>query len=93
MTPKESFLGKKTSVEHLRIFGCPIYIHVPKDKRNRLEPLGKIGIFVGYSESSKEYIIYVPSQRENEISREKTFDERISFNNSIEEPIESKKEE
>jgi hypothetical protein len=51
MTPEESFFGKKPSVEHLRLFGCHVYIHVPKDKRKKLEPSGKKGIFVGYSES------------------------------------------
>jgi hypothetical protein len=32
---------QKLSVEHLRIFGCHVYIHAPKDKRKKLEPLGK----------------------------------------------------
>jgi hypothetical protein len=62
MNPEEAFSEKKPSVEHLRIFGCPVYIHVPKDKRKKLEPSGKKGIFVGSSESSKAYRIYVPSQ-------------------------------
>jgi hypothetical protein len=62
MTPGEAFSGKKPTVEHLRIFGCHVYIHVPKDKRKKLEPSGKRGIFVGYSESSKAYIIYVLGQ-------------------------------
>jgi uncharacterized protein YbcI len=62
MTLEEYFSRKKPSVEHLRIFGCPIYIHVPKDKRKKLEPSGKKGIFVGYSESSKSYRIYIPGQ-------------------------------
>jgi hypothetical protein len=93
MTPEEAFSGKKPSVEHLRIFGCPVYIHVPKDKRKKLEPSGKRGIFVGYSESSKAYRIYVPSQQKIEISRDVTFDERIAFKKSIEESIESNEEE
>jgi hypothetical protein len=59
MTPEEAFSRKKPSVENLRIFGCPVYIHVPKDKRKKLEPSGKKGIFVGYSESSKSYRIYI----------------------------------
>jgi hypothetical protein len=46
MTPKEAFSGKKPNVEHLRIFGCPIYIHIPKDKRKKIEPSGKKGIFL-----------------------------------------------
>jgi hypothetical protein len=60
MTPKEAFSGKKPNVEHLRIFGCPIYIHIPKDKRKKLEPSIKKGIFMGYNESSKAYRIYIP---------------------------------
>jgi hypothetical protein len=32
MTPKEAFSRKKPNLEHLRIFGCPVYIHIPKDK-------------------------------------------------------------
>jgi hypothetical protein len=48
-TLEEAFLGKKPNVENLRIFGCPVYSHIPKDKRNKLEPLGKKGIFMGYS--------------------------------------------
>ena len=54
-TPEEVFLGKKPEVSHLRIFGCPMYIHIPKEKRTKLDPSGKKGIFVGYSESSKAY--------------------------------------
>jgi hypothetical protein len=38
MTPEEAFSGKKPNVEHLRIFGFPVYFHIPKDKRNKLEP-------------------------------------------------------
>jgi transposase InsO family protein len=60
MTPEEAFSGKKPNVENLRIFGCPVYSHIPKDKRNKLEPSGKKGIFVGYSDSSKAYRIYIP---------------------------------
>ena len=59
MTPKEAFIGVKPKVGHLRIFGCPVYIHVPKDKRTKLEPSGKKETFVGYSESSKPYRIYI----------------------------------
>ena len=53
-TPEEVFSNKKPGVSHLRIFSCPVYIHIPKEKRTKLDPLGKKGIFVGYSESSKD---------------------------------------
>ena len=52
-TPEEVFFGKKPEVSHLRIFGFPVYLHIPKVKRTKLDPSGKMGIFVGYSESSQ----------------------------------------
>jgi hypothetical protein len=78
-TPEEAFTGEKPEVEHLRIFGCPIYIHVPKEKRTKMEPSRKKGIFVGYSETSKAYSIYVPGQRYIEVSRDVTFHEEVAF--------------
>jgi hypothetical protein len=46
MTTEEAFSSKKPNVENLRIFRCHVYSHIPKDKRNKLEPSGKKGIFV-----------------------------------------------
>jgi hypothetical protein len=40
-TSKEMFTRKKPEVSHLKIFGCPIFIHILKEKRNKLEPSGK----------------------------------------------------
>ena len=34
-----------------------VYSHVPKDKREKLEPTTEKGILVGYSETSKTYMI------------------------------------
>ena len=34
-TPEEVFFDKKPEVRHLRIFGCPMYIHIPKEKRGQ----------------------------------------------------------
>jgi hypothetical protein len=43
-TPEEMFTGKKPEVSHLKIFGYPLFIHIPKEKRNKLDPSGKKGI-------------------------------------------------
>ena len=33
MTPYEAWHGKKKpKVEHLRVFGCDVYAHIPKDE-------------------------------------------------------------
>jgi hypothetical protein len=29
-TPEEMFNEKKTEVSHLKIFGCPFFVHIPK---------------------------------------------------------------
>ena len=52
-TPEEAFSGEKSEVSHLRIFGCLVYIHIPKEKRTKLNPSRRKGIFVGYSDTSK----------------------------------------
>jgi hypothetical protein len=74
-TLEEMSTGKKPEVSHLKIFGCPVFIHIPKEKRNKLKPSGKKGIFVGYCEVSKAFRIYIPGHRHVEISRDVTFDE------------------
>jgi hypothetical protein len=57
-------------------------VHVPKDKRSKLDPSSKKGIFFGYSETSKAYRVYIPSQRQIETSRDVTFDEDATFSRS-----------
>ena len=34
-TLEEMFTGEKPKVSHLKIFGCPVYIHIPKEKRSK----------------------------------------------------------
>jgi hypothetical protein len=48
-------------------------------KRIKLDPSGRKGTFVGYNESSKAYQIYIPGQRQIEVSRDVTFEEEVSF--------------
>jgi hypothetical protein len=76
------FIGKKPEVRHLKIFGCPIFIHIPKEKRNKMDPSGKKGIFVGCYEVSKAFRIYIPGQHHIEINRDVTFDEDASLKKS-----------
>ena len=40
-TLEEMFTGKKPKVSHLKIFGCPVFVHIPKEKRTKLDPSGK----------------------------------------------------
>ena len=56
-TPKEMLTKENPEVRHLKLFGYLVYIHIPKEKRSKLDPSGKKGLFVGYSEQSKSYQI------------------------------------
>ena len=73
------FTGKKPEVSHLKIFCCPVYVHIPKEKRTKLDPSRKKGIFVGYCEVSKAFKIYIPGFYHMEISRDVTFDEEAAL--------------
>ena len=58
-----------------------------------MEPSGKKGIFVGYSETSKAYRIYVPGQRQIEVRRDVTFHEEVAFKRSKELQFDTEMEE
>ena len=80
-TPEEMFTEKKLEVSHLKIFGCPVFIRIPKEKRNKLEPSGKKGIFVEYCEVSKAFRIYIPGHFHIEISKDMTLMKKLHLRN------------
>jgi len=55
MTFEEKFRSKKPDVSQLRVFGCIAYVHVPDEKRSKLDPKAKKCIFIGYSLKQKGY--------------------------------------
>ena len=69
-----------------------MYIHIPKEKRTKLDPSGKKGIFVGYCESSKAYRVYFLGFKKIDISRDVTFDEDSAYNKSRKRPVEDPEE-
>jgi hypothetical protein len=38
MTLEEKIISKKLDVSHLIMFGCIAYVHVPNEKRSKLNP-------------------------------------------------------
>ena len=75
-TPYELWFGTKPSVGHLRTFGEPAYVHVPKEKRKKLDKRATSMVFVGYSLSQKGYRLLNPNTMEIVISRDVRF---VSF--------------
>ena len=80
--PEEMYTGKKLEVSHLKIFGCPVYVHILKEKRTKLDPSGKKGIFIGYYEFFKALRIYISGFHHIKTSREVTFYEGTSLKKS-----------
>jgi hypothetical protein len=62
-TTKEAFIGRRTNVGHLHIFGCLNLPHIPYDKKTKLDPTIEKGIIVGYNGVSKVYQVYIPTLR------------------------------
>ena len=58
-TPEDMYTRKKPEASHLKIFSFPVYVHIPKEKRTKLDPSRKKVIFVGYCEVLKAFRIYI----------------------------------
>ena len=82
--PKEVFSGKKLGVSHFRTFDNIAYCHVPEQKHTKLDLTTKNGFLVGYSETSKAYKIYTPSNRKIVVRRDMKFMEDRAFRRSCE---------
>jgi hypothetical protein len=83
-TPVEAFIDVKPKVSNFHIFGCLVYIHVTIEKRTKLEPSSKKGLFVCYSETSKAYRIYIPKQRKTIVSKDVKLEEDFASRKSRE---------
>jgi hypothetical protein len=47
----------KPSLNHLQVFRCLAFVHVPKEKIKTLNYIGTPGILVGYSIITKQYLV------------------------------------
>lgn len=64
------------TLEHLHTFGCKAYVHIPIEIRpsgSKLQARAIEGIFVGYTNSSKVFRIYIPSKRTIQVTRQVYF--------------------
>jgi hypothetical protein len=78
MTPKEKFTCKKPDVSHSKVFGCIAYVHVPDEKRSKLDPKADKCIFIRYSSEQKGYRCFNPSTWKLQVSRDVMFDEMVT---------------
>lgn len=74
-TPEEAWSGLKPSVDHFRVFGCISHVHVPDNKRVKLNAKSSNCILLGVSEESKAYRLLDPISKKIIISRDVVFEE------------------
>lgn len=78
-TPYELWFGKKANVDYLKIFGTDCFVHIPKEKRQKLDRKAYKGHFVGYTENVLGYRVWIPELRDIVVSRDVLFkDEKMS---------------
>ncbi len=75
MTPYEAWHDIKPRVDHLRVFGCDAYMHVPKDERGKLDPKSKKCILLGYGRETKGYRLFDITRQKVVHSRDVQFNE------------------
>ena len=53
--PNKFWSGKDVSYNHLKVFSCRAFVHIPKDERSKLDAKSKECIFVGYENEEFGY--------------------------------------
>ena len=85
MTPFEARFGYVASLNHLRIFGCPCWVYIPKERRRKADVKSEPGIFVGFGSNPMrlEYHVLVKVGTKYVIRRSRavTFDENWKNDN------------
>jgi hypothetical protein len=61
------------------VFGSIAYVHIPKEKRKKLDAKAKKCILVRYSDEQKAYNCYNPQTKRACVSRDVVFDESASW--------------
>src|SRR5438046_746606 len=78
-TPYELWHGVKPNVSHLRILGSTAYVHIPKEKRTKLDTHSHKGILVGYG-GTNQYKVWDLTRNDVVVSRDVVFIEGKSVN-------------
>lgn len=79
---EEFWTGKSPNVEHLRVFECKAWVHIPKEKRDKWDPKANELTFVGYEEHTKGYRLIDTKTRKITISRDVVFREKQRVKNN-----------
>ncbi|KAJ6835827.1 MTA/SAH nucleosidase isoform X1 [Iris pallida] len=82
-TPYEIWSSHKPNIQHMQVFGCIAYSHVPDHIRKKLDEKVEKCIFIGYSSVTKGYKLFNPKSGKVIVSRDVTFDEQCEWDWSL----------
>ncbi|WZZ37770.1 hypothetical protein YC2023_034029 [Brassica napus] len=71
--PEEVWSGKKVSYNHLKVFGCRAFVHIPRDERAKLDSKTKECIYLGSPRDDFGYRLWDPVNRKIIRSRDVVF--------------------
>ena len=75
MMPEEKYIGTIPDVSILKIFGCLVHVHVPKESQKKLDSKTQTCIFLGIDSETKAYRLYDNQRRKVIINRDIVFNE------------------
>lgn len=58
--PNRVWYNKDISFDHLKVFGCKAFVHIPQDERSKFDPKTRQCIFVGYGLDEFGYRLFDP---------------------------------
>ena len=73
--PEEVWSGRPIIYSSLKIFGCPVYVHVQSEKRSKLDSKLRKCVFLGFEKGVKGYKVWDPISKKMISSRDVIFDE------------------
>ncbi|CAI7824946.1 unnamed protein product [Closterium sp. NIES-54] len=77
--PMENWSGKKPLVDMLRVFGCMGLVHVPKEKRDKLQAAAVWAVHLGLARGSKGWLMWDPKSNTVFTARDAKFMEGLMF--------------
>jgi hypothetical protein len=77
-TSYETWYGHKSAVSHLWVFGC-LTFNKELGHNGKLNDRSTPGVFIGYAEGSKAYLILDPGTQRVRITRDVVFDEGLGW--------------
>ncbi|GBN43947.1 Retrovirus-related Pol polyprotein from transposon TNT 1-94 [Araneus ventricosus] len=69
-TPIELWSASSFNVRYLKVFGTKFFVHVPKQRRQKLDPKSVAGFFVGYCGEKDGYRVWLKEHNKIILSRD-----------------------